>query len=544
MKSADLRLEDLVSFGDGTIGLHGRRLVLHGVDAMAQYRHDLLDMLGPDQARRVLTRFGYFSGQADAAAVRRIYPSIELREWIKAGPRMHALMGVTRAVVKSLKTDTVSGDFRMELSWHRSAEAEEHLAQAGPSSEPICWILVGYASGFASYCWQEPVYFVETHCRAAGSRVCRALGQNASAWGAELQPHLPYFQADDIKGRIQTLTLELRERTREVAAQRKSLHALESLAFPAFPEVHSRCFTHVLEVARQSARFDASVLLTGESGTGKEVLARHIHRLSPRSQGPFVAINCSAIPETLLESELFGHAAGAFTGARGDRIGLFEQAQHGTIFLDEIAEMPRALQVKLLRVLQEREVQRVGENVPRKIDVRVIAATNRDVAQAVRDDTFRADLYYRLAVMVIELPPLRKRRPDILHLARHFLQRAQRKLAIPNLRLHPSCVAPLETYGWPGNVRELENAIEHAAVLSSTDTILPEHLPSAVTRPLSLAVVVAPSTQPRTLAEVEAGYIQAVLEYTGGNQSQAAKLLGISFTTLWRRLKRTGHETA
>ena len=537
MKSADLRLEELVSFGDGTIGLHGRRLVLHGVDAMAQYRHDLLDMLGPEQARRILTRFGYFSGQADAAAVRRIYPSIELREWIKAGPRMHALMGVTRAVVKSLKTDQDSGAFRMELSWHRSAEAEEHLTQAGPATEPICWILVGYASGFASYCWPEPVYFVETQCRAAGSRVCRALGQNASAWGAELRAHVAYFQADDIKGRIQTLTRELRERTQEVAAQRKSLDALQSIAFPAFPEVHSRSFTHILEVASQSARFDASVLLTGESGTGKEVLARHIHRLSPRSARPFVAINCSAIPETLLESELFGHVAGAFTGARGDRIGLFEQAQHGTIFLDEIAEMPRALQVKLLRVLQEREVQRVGENVPRKIDVRVIAATNRDVARAVSDGTFRSDLYYRLAVMVIELPPLRERKADILHLARHFLQRAQRKLAIPSLRLHPSCVAPLEAYGWPGNVRELENAIEHAAVLSSTDTILPEHLPHAVTRPLSPTVVV-PSTRPKTLAEVEADYIQSVLQHTGGNQSQAAKLLGISFTTLWRRLKR------
>jgi DNA-binding NtrC family response regulator len=528
MRAADLRLDELVTFEEGAIRLQGRRLVLHSIDAFAQYRRDLLDMLGPDQTRRVLTRFGTFSGQADAAAVRRIYPSIDPEEWLKAGPRFHSLLGVTRAVIKSFRLDP-SGRFSMEVTWHASGEAEEHLARVGVANAPACYMLVGYASGYASYCLDRQVFFVETRCRAAGSRICTAVGKDAESWGDEHAGDFEYFRSDDIRGKIEQLSVELRERNREVLAQRRRLEALEPRATAAFPEVHARSFLRVLEVAERTARFDASVLITGESGVGKEVLARHMHQLSPRRERPFVAINCGAVPEPLLESELFGHAAGAFTGARGARVGLFEQANRGTLFLDEIGELPAALQVKLLRALQEREVLRIGENQPRKIDVRVIAATNRDVKRALRED-----LYYRVAVMVIEMPPLRERREDIIHLARHFVERTRRKLSLPTLQLDPACVEVLEQHDWPGNVRELENAIEHAAVLSRDGVVRPEHLPGAITRPSETV-----PGRLETLAQLERRAIRAALHHAGGNRAQAAQLLGISTTTLWRRLRQS-----
>jgi two-component system, NtrC family, response regulator HydG len=536
VRASDLRLDDLVTFKDGAISLHGRRLVLHSVDAFAQSRRDYLDMLGLAQTRRILTRFGYFSGQADAAAVRRIYPRIDLVEWIKAGPRMHSLMGVTKAVVGALKVDPSQGHFAMEVTWHGSGEAEEHLDCVGAATEPICWMLVGYASGYATHCLGAPVYFVETRCHAAGSRVCMAVGKDERSWGAELKPHRQFFQADDIKGKIEALSRELRLRARELSEQRERVSALEHLAFPHLPEVHSRSFVRVLEVAERAARFDSSVLITGESGVGKEVLARHIHSLSPRRSGPFVPINCGALPETLLESELFGHTAGAFTGARENRTGLFEQAQHGTVFLDEIAEISPAVQVKLLRVLQEREVLRLGENQPRKVDTRVLAATNRDVKRAIADGAFREDLYYRLAVMEIRVPSLRERKDDIVHLARHFVERTKVRLKMAVLKLDPRCMALLEDYGWPGNVRELENAIEHAAVLSTSGVIRPAHLPSAVTQPRPPGLVAEATGAVKSLAEVESEYIKAVLEHAGGNRARAAMVLGISATTLWRKL--------
>jgi len=536
VKPTDLRLDELVSFGDGRIDLHGRRLVLHGMDAFAQWRADLVRMVGPDAARRMLTRFGYFTGQADAAALQRVYPSLSLRDWLAAGPRFHSLMGAVRAVVRTLTVDGPAGRLTMDVTWHDSAEAEEHLAQLGPAGAPVCWILVGYASGYASYCLRRPVFFLESQCRAAGARTCRVEGRDAGSWGAELEPHRPYFDIDDIQRRVQDLTEELRRVTRENDAHREELARLTRGASRSLVEVRSRAFQQVLEVTSRAARFDASVLLSGESGVGKEVLARHLHRSSPRAKRPFVAITCGALPETLLESELFGHAPGAFTGAQGARAGLFEAASGGTVFLDEITETSAATQVKLLRVLQEREVLRLGENTPRPIDVRVIAATNRDLPTALADGTLREDLYYRLAVIQIRVPPLRERRDDILPLARAFVQRAREKHALPGLTLHATSAEALLGHSWPGNVRELENAIEHAAVLSKDGVIRPRHLPRSVTEP-SLAAALGRGSAPQTLAELERAHIRAVLAHTGGNRTRAAALLGIGATTLWRKLK-------
>ena len=248
-------------------------------------------------------------------------------------------------------------------------------------------------------------------------------------------------------------------------------------------------------------------------------------------------MNCAALPETLLESELFGHKMGAFTGAVEDRVGLFEYAQNGTVFLDEIGDVSSATQSKLLRVLQEKEIVRVGESAPRHIDVRVVAATNRDTEQDVREGRFREDLLYRLRVIEIEVPPLRERIEDVLPLTRYFVERFAKRLDIPRLQLDARCVDILQDYSWPGNVRELENAIERAAVLSEAGRILPEHLPPRIVH----ADPAAPTRDNvnRTLARAEDDHIRAVLKFTDGNRTRAAKILDISPTTLWRRLKQT-----
>jgi DNA-binding NtrC family response regulator len=287
---------------------------------------------------------------------------------------------------------------------------------------------------------------------------------------------------------------------------------------------------------------DATVMLTGESGTGKEVVARAIHEHSPRRLGPFVAVNCGALPGELLESEMFGHVRGAFTGAVRDRVGRFETASGGTLFLDEVADLPLPLQVKLLRVLQEKTFERVGESVTRSSDARIIAATNADLNKEVAEGRFREDLFYRLRVVPIEIPPLRRRREDVEPLVRKLLARVSARQGRV-LRLSPSTLRVLLEYPWPGNVRELENALEFAVAVSQRETILPEDLPpnvvSGVPHEAAGSVPRSVDTPPDPRA-VEREELREVLESHHWRREDAARSLGISRTTLWRRMRELG----
>jgi len=288
------------------------------------------------------------------------------------------------------------------------------------------------------------------------------------------------------------------------------------------------------------ADYRSTVLLSGESGTGKEMVARALHTRSSRADKPFVAVNCGAIPEALLESELFGHVRGAFTDANRDRIGLFEEANGGTLFLDEIGDMPTALQVKLLRVLQENEIRRVGEGKTRPVDVRVIAASVHDLSERVREGFFREDLYYRLNVLPIHLPPLRERREDIPLLVEHFTERYIEITGAPIEGVSPQAMRVLTDYGWPGNVRELENIIERAVVLSDTAVIGVEALPDIVRdTPDDLRGVLMSNelSIKKSTKTLEAILIRRALEETGGNRTAAAKLLEISHRALLYKLK-------
>jgi two-component system response regulator AtoC len=295
----------------------------------------------------------------------------------------------------------------------------------------------------------------------------------------------------------------------------------------------SPAMVRALEVATRVAPHDSPVLLTGPSGTGKELVARLIHRESGRREAVFIAVNCGAIPENLLESEFFGHVRGAFTGAERDRTGLFEAAHHGTLFLDEVGELPQSLQVKLLRVLQEGEVRRVGGNDTVKVDVRIIAATNRDLDEAVADGTFREDLFYRLAVVPIRLPPLSRRKDEIPDLALHLLDRHRRRLGIQVRGIQPAAMELFLAYAWPGNVRELENVLERAIVMTEGPDIGLDDLPEHVRRPPPPGADFAASNDhdlsvKRRLAALEKHLIERALERTAGNRTQAAELLELS----------------
>ena len=324
----------------------------------------------------------------------------------------------------------------------------------------------------------------------------------------------------------------LRRENENLRAQLRERYSLPGVI------AQSEVMQSVLALVARVAPTDATLLIQGESGTGKEVIAKAVHHGSTRAARPFVAVNCGAVPEALLESELFGYVRGAFTGAAGSKLGLFEEAHSGTLFLDEIAEMPPPLQVKLLRALQSGEIRRLGTTQATTIDVRVIAATHGDLATLIGQGSFREDLYYRLNVIQMSLPPLRERREDIPALAEHFLTQSGNKLG-RTLRLSPGALERLLRYAWPGNVRELENAIERAAILARSEIVEPDDLPPHVAVGLQLGPSPALPGQ-ATLADAERMHILQTLERFGRNHSGAAEALGIGRTTLWRKLKEYG----
>ena len=325
---------------------------------------------------------------------------------------------------------------------------------------------------------------------------------------------------------------ELVGEVRRLREEVKGKYSFEGIVYA------SPAMRRVLDLVKKVAVTEASVLIQGESGTGKEMIARAIHENSPRRNGAFVAINCGALPEGLLESELFGHVKGSFTGADRNKRGLFEEASGGSLFLDEISETTPALQVKLLRALQEGEVRRVGDNHPIKVSGRLVCATNRDLMKLVAEGKFRDDLYYRLKVFPILLPPLRERPEDILPLAEHFIRRSRAKLGVAAARFSPQAAEALKRYAWPGNVRELQHAVERAIIMASGPTVSVEDLPPEIHG--GAPMLPAPSAGGQTLEDLEKHHILQAYEVCGRNQAETAKRLGIGRNTLWRKLKALG----
>ncbi|MBI5543747.1 MAG: sigma 54-interacting transcriptional regulator, partial [Deltaproteobacteria bacterium] len=418
MRAADLDLRELLSFNPqgGLIRFGGQRAVIFDAVALGILRRELIETLGLLGARAVLTRFGYAHGWRTAETLRSAYSWDSEEEWREAGGRLHTLQGLV--VVEALPTDGSDEEHLADGLWLDSYEADQHLLHMGQADQPVCWTLTGFASGYLSFCHGREIICIEERCRGKGDAVCHTVGRERVHWGSAIEEHLPYYRKESLDQTLIHVTEELKRVEQTLRAKRRALGDTAQAIHASGLIAQSKAMQRVLEMASRVAKVDSTILIAGETGVGKERIARFVHEESTRTKGPFVAINCGAVSETLLESELFGHAKGAFTGAAQDRVGLFEAANGGTLFLDEIGEIPQSMQVKLLRTLQQREVRRVGESTNRSINARVIAATNRDLLAEIKAGRFRQDLFYRLGVVEVRVPSLRERRDDILPLAR------------------------------------------------------------------------------------------------------------------------------
>ena len=530
MRARNLRLTDIFDFDPdgGVMTLAGERVLLMDAVAMGLLRSQLITAFGMAGARSIFTRFGYAHGYRLAEAMKTAIPWENEREWRVAGGRLHRLHGMV--IFEPVKKSTHEPPPFAEAVWHESYEAEQHLLHHGQADECVCWTLAGFASGYLSKTQGRTVYCVEETCRGKGDAVCRMVGRYREDWPAAQQAFFTFYESECLNEALTQLQSQLKKVDRRLAQRRRELDAEQDESGLV---IRSESMKTLLGQARRVAAVDTSLLLQGESGAGKERIARYIHDASGRQAGPFVAINCAAVPESLIESELFGHARGSFTGATSDRAGLFESAKGGTLLLDEVAELPLPMQSKLLRVLQEREVRRVGENKMRAIDVRVIAATHRDLAAEVKAGRFREDLFFRLRVIELLVPPLRERPEDILPLARQALARAAAREKLPLKELSPEATRRVLAHPWPGNVRELLNAMERALVLAPGKRIEASDLPPDVKQ----AAPPRASSEHRTLAEVEREAILSTLAAERGSRARTAEHLAIGQATLFRKLK-------
>jgi DNA-binding NtrC family response regulator len=549
--SKDAHLAEILDFApdEGIIRLHEQRVVILSAAALGMLRKELVDTLGGDVARRLFLRFGFADGYHDAVSLRDRSKWSDPLEGLRAGVLIHRLEGIVRADILKLEHDAATGRFEEEVVWQNSYIAEQHVHHYGKGAVPICWSLVGYASGYASACLGQEIYFRETACIGQGSKACSVVGKDAQSWGDELEGFRLDFQSADLGREVERLRdvmharrleldrrerlLERRERELNLLRERVARHAASQHFIASSPSMQE-----VLEFAARVAPLDTTVLVYGESGTGKEFIVRMIHDQSPRAGAPFLSVNCAALTETLLESELFGHVRGAFTGAVRDKAGLFEVAGAGTLFLDEIGEIAPTVQAKLLRALQEREIRRVGAERNIQVHARVVAATNRDLRAAVEAGTFREDLYFRLGAFVITVPPLRDRREDIPLLVHEFLRRSAARVKKDVKTVSADAMTALMRYEWPGNVRELEHAIERAVILAHGASIGIRELPPEVRQPARNRL----RTDNLDLQEQERVMIERALERFRGNRRQAAEALKISPVTLWRKMKRYGLE--
>ena len=555
----DLGVDDLASrlrfsFDSGHIWLgESRMLLLHGA-ALTALRKELIDSLGVDRARGMLLRIGYASGARDARWARTLYPAASDTELLGIGPALHMLEGVVRCTPDRMELDIEHGKFHGEFTWHASFEADAHVQLFGQSTEPVCWMQLGYASGYSSALMGCFIHYRETQCAAAGAPCCRITGRPAHEW-PDAEAELRYFQPDPVTDHI----LALQDR-------------LQSLRYAIDHDLHtddlvgtSPGFKQAASLLKRAAHSQVTVLLQGETGVGKELFARALHNVSPRAAQPFVAINCAALPEALIESELFGVEKGAFTGAQQSRAGRFERAAGGTLFLDEVGELSASAQSKLLRALQEGEVERIGDTRTRKVDVRVVAATNVDLEQAVQERRFRKDLFYRLNIYPVTIPPLRERKEDIALLARRFLDKCSARHDKKVSGISDEALHALQGYDWPGNVRELENVIERGVILAQPGGAIElgdlfPSITSDLTKKRQLTGLARDGSvrahDEHTVGAfldhvlrhgvgldgVEGLLLDAALARSGGNVASAARLLGMTRPQFAYRLKRHGRE--
>jgi DNA-binding NtrC family response regulator/predicted hydrocarbon binding protein len=525
----------------GQIWLDEQRMIMVHAGAMGELRRELIETLGHDRARGVLTRMGYASGTRDAVFVRRLFPNASDNDVYIMGPQLHNLEGIVNVRPVKYEMNVARGICEGEFIWENSYEAEIHRAHYGVDTAPACWMQIGYAAGYTSQLFGSFVLYREVECCAKGDRHCRIIGRPVAQWD-DAEQDLKYFQPESLADRL----LELQTQVELLRAARQD----DDTAGELIGE--SASFKAAFAMIEKVAASQVTVMLLGETGVGKEMFARRIHELSTRANGAFVAVNCAAIPEDLIESELFGVEKGAFTGASRSRPGRFERAHGGTLFLDEVSELSPVAQAKLLRVLQEGEIERIGDTAVRRVDVRVIVATNIDLETAVADGRFRADLFYRLNPYPVSIPPLRERLHDIPLLVQHFVDKYSAQHGKRIACATNAAMSSLLDYAWPGNIRELKNIIERGVILTSSgeaidaQNLLPPSATATVTHDRD-----ADASRIDNLLEsvvhdglsfdaLEARLLELAVERAAGNLSAAARLLGMSRAQLAYRLKKNG----
>lgn len=538
MKTSQLDLRELLSFKPhgGTMSFLGRRTYLTDMVSHGLLRKELQATVGYEMTRTTITRSGFIRGWLLAEQIKRQMPEVwdEAREGV-LGPMICSMFGFGE-VLSSHRTDGTSDAPLVETYFIGSYEAEQQLRLNGQSENVTCWEQVGFASGYVSHIEQRTVYFIESECQAKGDCHCHLIGKYVELWDEEIDPYLPYFNGiniDTVQAEVHDI-LRVEEHFPRNFSQNLDLSVKTNYIRSGYPINNSYPMQKLIDMAMTVAKVPTSILITGESGVGKEKLVEFIHQHSDLSDKPLLAINCGAITETLLDSELFGHVKGAFTGADNNKIGLIESADGGTLFLDEVGELSPTMQTKLLRVIQEKQIRRVGDNNIKDVEVRIISATNKDLEAAVEAGEFRQDLYYRLNVIKLIIPPLRNRGEDILPLARYFLGDFNEKLNRNITGFNYKTADLLLNYDWPGNIRQLANTIERAVVLSPGPQVMPEDLPEEFHQNITKPSV---NNGIKPLNSIEKDYIISVLETLNNNKALTAKKLGMSLATLYRKLK-------
>lgn len=542
----------------GHIWLDESQMLLLDATVYSDMRKVMVETLGMAGARQVLSRIGYLGGYKLADLARKMHPTKPDSDAFVIGPQLTMITGMAAVNLLDLDMDIDSGRFFGEFEILSSYESDSFIQDFGHSDDPVCWHLVGFASGYSTRFMGRDILYREVECRAThDDHRCVIVGKPAEEWD-DYQTDLNFFKPLSIHEEM----LEMQDR---IQGLKQKIQSQDDSAISCGTIGTSERFKHAWNMMEKAAESQVTVMILGETGVGKERFARGLHQCSDRSEKPFVAINCAAIPASLIESELFGVEAEAYTGASKSRPGHFERADGGTLFLDEVGELSLQAQASLLRVLQESEVVRVGGGEVRKIDTRLVAATNEDLEKAVAEGRFRADLYYRLNIYPVTIPPLRERVEDVPILADHFLKKYSAQYGKRIKGISDKAMLMLNYHQWPGNVRELENMIERGVILADNNGIISvPHLfassdapPSAVAREKNrerqrkIANNISNEDWANELVEsgigmeaIESALINKAMCKANGNVARAARLLGLSRPALAYRLKRgAGSET-
>ncbi|TAM12779.1 MAG: sigma-54-dependent Fis family transcriptional regulator [Nevskiaceae bacterium] len=541
----------------GKVWMQETRMLLVHSCLFQNLRDELVATIGAQRASTLLMRLGFHSGWRDAELARKLRPELSTPDAFAAGPQFAMIQGMVHVEPVRIEFDLEAGSFYGELLWDGAFEADLLLASGGSTTKPACAFLTGYSSGFTTFYMGRQILFHEVECQACGAQRCRIIGRPTEEWDDpdELNRIL---QSESLAEELFTLQEQLNQ-----AQASNHAHAYADEAIKVNFAGTSPALLAAWRLLKKAAKNDITVFLKGETGVGKEVFARTLYQQSQRAQGPFVTVNCACIPPDLIESELFGVEKGAFTGAHASRPGKFERANGGTLFLDEVTELTPRAQAALLRVLQEGELDRVGGTETKKVDVRIIAASNEDLATAVANGKFRVDLLYRLNVFPVSIPALRERREDIPLLVNHFLRKFKSKYGKTITGITDKALQALMEHDWPGNIRELENLVERGIILTESnqridlDSLAPI---LGTSRDVALRVEqrgdghlgkssehaqAVPDKLCETLLnegfafeDFEKKLLSTAMHKAQGNVSQAARLLGLSRGQMAYRLEK------